>query len=151
EVFDTRWSHCHQWAGCPTWQLSRYALGLQPRFDIAPDHYKFNLLPGRLEEASGAIPTPDGGTIAVRWHRVDKNQINCEIDCPHPLSLELPTPGGLRTMQIEGVTTMVLHPSKDGGWVFTSAAMALRKDPTNPDALTLPKSDTTKPRLEEGS
>ena len=20
EVFDTRWTHCHQWAGAPTWQ-----------------------------------------------------------------------------------------------------------------------------------
>jgi len=39
EVFDTRWSHCHQWSGCPTWQLSRYVLGLHPRFDLGPFHY----------------------------------------------------------------------------------------------------------------
>ena len=32
EVFDTRWSGCHQWAGSPTWQLSAYALGLHPAF-----------------------------------------------------------------------------------------------------------------------
>ncbi len=36
EVFDTRWSRCHQWSGCPTWQLSRYLLGRQPRYD--PGH-----------------------------------------------------------------------------------------------------------------
>ncbi len=30
EVFDTRWSHCHGWSGCPTWQLSAFALGLRP-------------------------------------------------------------------------------------------------------------------------
>ena len=31
---DTCWSHCHEWSGCPTWQLSRYILGLRPRFDL---------------------------------------------------------------------------------------------------------------------
>ena len=39
EVFDTRWSHCHQWSACPTWQLSRYGLGLHPRFDWGADHF----------------------------------------------------------------------------------------------------------------
>jgi hypothetical protein len=33
EVFDDRWSHCHYWSGAPTWQLSRYGLGLHPQLD----------------------------------------------------------------------------------------------------------------------
>jgi hypothetical protein len=46
EVFDTRWSHCHQWSGCPIWQLSRYLLGLHPRFDLGAAHYDFLCQPG---------------------------------------------------------------------------------------------------------
>lgn len=70
EVFDTRWSHCHQWAGCPTWQLSRYALGLQPRFDLGPNHFVLRLIPGSLPAAKGTLPLPDGtGVVKVEWSR----------------------------------------------------------------------------------
>jgi len=70
EVFDTRWSHCHQWSGCPTWQLSRYVLGLTPRYDLGPGHYVLSLHPGSLPRAEGALPLPDGkGAIRVSWER----------------------------------------------------------------------------------
>jgi hypothetical protein len=82
---------------------------------------------------------------------VAKNRINFEIDCPQPLELELPTPGGLRTMRISGVTTMALHASKEGGWLFTSAAMTLRENLTDPDASTLPEFDATKDPSVRGS
>jgi alpha-L-rhamnosidase len=52
EVFDTRWSHCHPWAGCPTWQMSRYLLGLHPRLDRGPGQFDFRLEPGSLARAS---------------------------------------------------------------------------------------------------
>ena len=70
EVFDTRWSHCHQWAGCPTWQLSRYVLGLQPRYDLGDRHFVLRLIPGSLKEASGCIPlSGTNKTIAMHWTR----------------------------------------------------------------------------------
>jgi alpha-L-rhamnosidase len=69
EVFDTRWSHCHQWSGCPTWQMSRYLLGLRPRLDLAPDTFEFCFSPGSLARASGRIPDPRGGWIRIAWER----------------------------------------------------------------------------------
>ena len=69
EVFDTRWSHCHQWSGAPTWQMSRYLLGLRPRLDLAPDTFEFCLSPGLLVRASGRIPDPRGGWIRIAWER----------------------------------------------------------------------------------
>ena len=60
EVFDTRWSHCHQWSGAPTWQLSRYVLGLDPRFDRAINSFDLILHPGSLQQANGRIPLPLG-------------------------------------------------------------------------------------------
>ena len=72
EVFDKRWSHCHQWSGCPTWILSRYVLGLHPRFDLGKNHYMLNLRPGDLTEASGVIPVPyTEEQVAVSWKRQD--------------------------------------------------------------------------------
>ena len=67
EVFDTRWSHCHQWSGCPTWQMSRYLLGLRPRLDLAPDTFEFCLAPGSLAGARGRLPHPAGGWIDIEW------------------------------------------------------------------------------------
>lgn len=67
EVFDTRWSHCHQWGGCPTWQMSRYLLGLHPRLDLGPDTFEFRLAQGSLGEARGRFPHPSGGWIEVSW------------------------------------------------------------------------------------
>jgi hypothetical protein len=70
EVFDPRWSHCHQWSACPTWQLSRYALGLHPRFDLAPATFDLDLRPGNLKRAKGRVPMPDG-VVEVDWERRD--------------------------------------------------------------------------------
>ncbi|MFP3822224.1 hypothetical protein SB658_26385, partial [Bacillus sp. SIMBA_008] len=36
EVFDDRWSRCHAWSGAPTWQLSRFTLGLRPTSVVEP-------------------------------------------------------------------------------------------------------------------
>ncbi|MGC4042549.1 MAG: hypothetical protein QM758_01950 [Armatimonas sp.] len=66
EVFDPRWSHCHQWAGCPTWQLSEALLGLHPRFDWGKNH--FVLTPQKLsglKRVSGTYPA-QGGKIKIQ-------------------------------------------------------------------------------------
>lgn len=68
EVFDTRWSHCHEWSGCPTWQLSRYVLGLRPRFDLGERVFEFDVLAGNLKHATGDVPF-QGGKVHVEWTR----------------------------------------------------------------------------------
>ena len=65
EVFDTRWSHCHQWSGCPTWQLSRYVLGIEPRFDRGQNCFDFAPMPCSLKSVRGAFPICGGGRIEV--------------------------------------------------------------------------------------
>lgn len=90
EVFDTHWgSHCHQWSGCPTWQMSRYLLGLHPRFDIGYGTFDFRLEPGLLQQASGRLPHPDGGWIEILWRR-EKNKIRYSLSSPHPIRLRFP-------------------------------------------------------------
>jgi hypothetical protein len=81
EVFDTRWSHCHQWSGCPTWQMSRYLLGLRPRLDLAPDTFEFCLAPGSLAGARGRLPNPAGGWIDIEWQASNGHiEYSCRAD-----------------------------------------------------------------------
>ena len=89
EVFDTRWSQCHQWAGCPTWQLSRYLLGLRPRFDRGLNHYDLSLAPGSMRQAQGKAPMADGSAISVSWTRT-REGFRYKIVTPVPIHLHLP-------------------------------------------------------------
>jgi hypothetical protein len=87
EVFDVRWSHCHQWAGCPTWQMSRYLLGLQTRYDLGERHFVFELNPGSLKTTEGTIPIPDGsGVIKVKWSR-QSDGLHYRLETPVPVYL----------------------------------------------------------------
>ena len=89
EVFDTRWSHCHQWAGCPTWQLSRYLLGVQPRFDLGEMNFAVSLATGSLQNVSGAVPI--AGTdhvLNVSWKK-DAAGLHYTLKTPVPLTLHL--------------------------------------------------------------
>ncbi len=89
EVFDTRWSHCHQWAGCPTWQLSRYLLGLQPRCDLGAMNFVLSLATGSLKSASGTRPIPGhDGVIEVAWTK-DASGLHYTLKTPVPLVLHL--------------------------------------------------------------
>ena len=71
EVFDPRWSHCHEWSGCPTWQLSRYVLGIRPRFDLGPARFEFHPVACGIQSASGTVPFGNGGILKVEWRKVD--------------------------------------------------------------------------------
>lgn len=73
EVFDTRWSHCHEWSGCPTWQMSRYILGLRPRFDLGEKTFELNIQTGNLKQASGVVPVPGGESVKVAWIKSGKS------------------------------------------------------------------------------
>jgi len=89
EVFDTRWSHCHQWSGCPTWQLSRYVLGLESRFDIQKNRFDFDLKTSSLTQAEGDIPLPSGNTLHVKWQKVSGN-IFYELSTVEPITISIP-------------------------------------------------------------
>ncbi|HEX8521772.1 MAG TPA: hypothetical protein VF669_05905 [Tepidisphaeraceae bacterium] len=89
EVFDTRWSHCHQWSGCPTWQLSRYVLGVHSRLDLGENHYEMRFFPGSLKRAEGIIPGPEDQSIQVAWERGAQG-INYRLKSFRPITLHLP-------------------------------------------------------------
>ena len=95
EVFDTRWSHCHAWSGCPTWQLTRYLLGLNRRFDQGAEHYAFALRPGSLERAQGPLPTLGGGVIRATWARTPAG-IRYRLETPRPITLHFDTGASVR-------------------------------------------------------
>lgn len=103
EVFDTRWSHCHQWAGCPTWQLSRYVLGLRPRFDLGENRFEFTLRPGGLTWARGTLPTA-AGAIEVDWKR-NGGAIAYTLRPEMPIHVS-GLPGGEEVLRIEGEMTL---------------------------------------------
>lgn len=101
EVFDTRWTHCHQWAGCPTWQLSRWLLGLSSRFDLGVMHYDFELCTGSLPEASGAVPIAGReDAITISWTK-SAGLLHYTLQTPVALILHLPAKLGGGTVSIE--------------------------------------------------
>jgi len=89
EVFDPRWSHCHQWAGCPTWQLSCYLIGLQPRFDLGEMHYDLSLQTGSLPQAEGSLPISGRDeVISVSWTKIE-DTLHYALKTLIPLTLHL--------------------------------------------------------------
>ena len=88
EVFDTRWSHCHEWSGCPTWQLSSRVLGLNPRFDLGERVYEVKIQTGNLKWASGDVPIPGGGNIHISWTKQGK-LLELELKTSKPIRLKI--------------------------------------------------------------
>ncbi len=118
EVFDTRWSHCHQWAGCPTWQLTRYALGLTPRFDLGVGCFEWTLHPGSLTHASGKVPMPgsaNGAMVDVEWHRDSDGTLAFTVDAPVPVSLLVKGPTETKRIEVSGKQTLTFVNS-DNEW-----------------------------------
>ncbi len=98
EVFETSWSHCHQWSGCPTWILSRYVLGLHPRFDLGDNHYLLNMETGGLDAAEGVVPIPySDDSVAVTWRKTNEG-IRYRVETTTPIWLHLP--GGDTPVQV---------------------------------------------------
>jgi len=118
EVFDTRWSHCHQWAGCPTWQLSRYVLGLTPRFDLGENFFDWTFNPGSLGHASGKVPIPgkaDGTTINVDWQVRPDGAVSYALETPVPLVLVVKTGAESRQVKVSGKQVITLT-KRGAGW-----------------------------------
>lgn len=101
EVFDTRWSHCHQWSGCPTWQLSRHLLGLNPRFDLGEHHYELSLNTGSLSSTQGTHPIPGrADVLEIVWSK-NAAGLSYQLTTPLPLTLHLSPRLGGGVVQID--------------------------------------------------
>lgn len=93
ELFDTNWSHAHQWSGCPTWLMTRYLLGLNPRYDLGPRTFEFAVADGAFSQVSGRVPLPyEDGHVDVRWTRGDEGPLDVHIETTHPITLHLVSP-----------------------------------------------------------
>jgi len=104
EVFDTRWTHCHHWSGAPTWQLSRYVLGLWARFDLGKNHFQLRLQAGSLPRAQGTLPLPgDGEAIHVEWER-QQDGIHYVLQTEGPIWLHLLDPKTGKDQEVIEVT-----------------------------------------------
>ncbi|MEN6521474.1 MAG: family 78 glycoside hydrolase catalytic domain [Armatimonadota bacterium] len=109
EVFDLRWSRCHQWSACPTWQISRYLLGLVPRFDLGQYHYQLTFSPGNLEKAEGSVPMPGrNGVIIINW-QAEPDGINYHLESPEAIYLWLPEAGS--PVRVEGYFNALVSPT----------------------------------------
>jgi alpha-L-rhamnosidase len=109
EVFDPRWSHCHQWSGCPTWQLSRYLSGLHPRHAIAPGTFDWKFHPGSLRRARIKFPHPTSGTmILIEWERQDRG-ILYRLETPSPITV-FGIPGSETSRHLVGTFECYVHP-----------------------------------------
>ena len=104
EAFDLRWSHSHQYSSCPTWQLSRYALGLHPRFDRGMDCYDLNLNAGSLMQASGRLPSPSG-SLDIKWKK-QAGSVHWTLKTDRPLQVRLQD--GSEVHPGEGITSLDL-------------------------------------------
>ncbi len=116
EVFEPRWTHCHQWAGCPTWQLSRYGSGLWARYDLAPHHFELTVpcLPLQQVEVNLPIFGQPGKFVRVRWDRQGE-QLAYRITSDHPLTLAL-TGADPRTLALSAGQAETLS-AKAGRWL----------------------------------
>jgi hypothetical protein len=110
EVFDLRWSHCHEWSGSPTWMMSCYLLGLQPRFDLGTNHFDCRVVSGGLKQASGKLPLPDGSVVEVSWVQNDRGTLDYTVNSPVTLHLHLGLEPFAKTLNVQGRQTFEFKP-----------------------------------------
>lgn len=111
EVFDTRWSQSHQWSGCPTWQMSRYLLGIQPQYDLGNRHFVFVLNPDSLKNVQGTIPlSGEEGVIKIKWSR-ESDGLHYHLETPIPIFLHFDE-------KRYGQKAKVIHIEKDFETIF---------------------------------
>ncbi len=79
EVFDDRWSHCHYWSGAPTWQLSRYGLGLHPQLDSDGSSVVLRVNSFGLTRMNGRIHIPIAKWVDVEWKHISDEEISYSI------------------------------------------------------------------------
>ncbi len=87
EVFDDRWSHCHYWSSAPTWQLSRFGLGLHPKLDVDGSTVELRVNSFGLTKLSGRIHLPVSGWAEVEWAIEDDGRMAYSIHIERALTL----------------------------------------------------------------
>lgn len=96
EVWNTGSSLCHGWSAAPTFDLSKYVLGVSP---AAPGFSRVRIEPPRtggedLTFASGVVPTPHGD-VKVRWDRGDGQlTFDLRVTVPEGVTVEAWLPKG---------------------------------------------------------
>ncbi|GAA3638228.1 hypothetical protein GCM10022200_22040 [Microbacterium awajiense] len=80
EVFDERWSQCHYWGGAPTWQMSRWGLGLH--LDIDEEGPVADLRVNDLgrDRVAGRAHLAGACTAEVEWERSGSESIRYRLD-----------------------------------------------------------------------
>lgn len=79
EVFDDRWSHCHYWSASPTWQLSRFGLGLHAQLDEDGSRVILQVHDFGLEKLEGKTHLPIAGLVSVKWEHKGQDLLSYEI------------------------------------------------------------------------
>ncbi len=124
EVFDPRWSHCHAWSACPTWQLSRHLLGLLPDESGDASSFYWNPKPGSLEFAEGKLPLDHvKGQISIKWHREEQEKSWIyELQSDQPIKLQFSSKWRLVAIEADGLpkdsSIDVLHVNKSLRIIF---------------------------------
>ncbi|CAE6462525.1 unnamed protein product [Rhizoctonia solani] len=93
-------SQAHGWGSAPTWQLSRYVLGVSP---IVPGYSTWSFAPRtvNLTYANGRVPTP-WGTITASWEATETT-FEMQISAPPGTNGTIVVPGaGNKTVMING-------------------------------------------------
>ncbi len=80
-------SYCHGWSAAPAYLFPRFLLGVEP---LAPGlrSVRVRPLPGGLEWAEGAVPTPHGD-LRVAWKR-SASGLDLRVDAPPGVEIVQP-------------------------------------------------------------
>jgi len=89
EVFDDRWSHCHYWSGAPTWQLSRYGLGLHPTLTANGSKVELRINSFGLQNLRGRIHLPLTGWVDVEWKMIGDGRMSYSLRNEKPMILSV--------------------------------------------------------------
>ena len=107
EVFDERWSHCHYWAGAPTWQMTRRILGADATLHEGRPVIRIAVHPGSLQRVAGRVAFPGAGFVDVNWQR-ENGGIVYQVTSEAPWTL---LRGGMPVACEAGTTKLVLSAS----------------------------------------
>jgi hypothetical protein len=86
-------SHCHAWSAAPGYFLGETLLGIK-RLDPGWHSVLIAPQPCGLSWASGRVPLPQGGHIAVSW-KLSGSRMKLRIETPEDLELVVRYPEGI--------------------------------------------------------
>jgi alpha-L-rhamnosidase len=105
EVFDNRWSHCHYWSGAPTWQLSRFGLGLHPQLNLEGSSVGLRVNDFGLPTMKGRIHIPIAEWVDVQWSHLNADEIEYKLECSKEFTIIV---NGEKTLLTPGVHRFTL-------------------------------------------